>query len=116
MPKLCLLLFCLTFCCHAFSQCKSSVSIKKISNETNVKNSGVLDVEVVSFGEYVCVLSIEKGSGPEQIQKRMGKGNSLVHFEGLEIDQSYLVQVEFLSEDNPICRKLQKSPIIIDKG
>ncbi len=114
MHKLCLLIFWLSFSCPVFSQCKNSIAIKKLSNEANIKKSGVLDIEVISIGEYVCVLNIEKGSGPEQIQKHEGHGNSTVHFEGLDTKQSYMVQVVFLSENNPICRKLQKSQIIID--
>lgn len=96
-----------------FSQCKNSIAIRKISDDAS-KKKGVLDIEVVSVGEYSCVLNIEKGSGSEQVQKREGRGNAIVHFEGLDPAQIYMVQVVFLSENNPICRKLQKSQIIID--
>ena len=114
MLKFCLLIFCMGFCGSLFSQCKNSIAIKKLSKEAGVEKKGVIEIEVGSTGEYVCFLSIEKGSGPEQIQKKEGHGNSVVHFEGLDVSETYKVQVVFQSESNPHCKKLEKSQIIID--
>lgn len=114
MHKLCLLIFCLALYSPAFSQCKNSIAVEKSLKEVNSKKSGSLDVKVVSGGKYLCTVNIEKGSGPEVIQRQEGNGNSVIHFKGLDITQMYLVQVEFLSEDKAFCKKLQKSQITFD--
>jgi len=59
------------------------------------------------------LLMIEKGSGPQRVAIKKGVGSSTIRFEGLELNQIYSVEVEFLS-DRSYCRKLQKSPIIFE--
>jgi hypothetical protein len=114
MRKLYLLIFCLALYSPTFSQCKNSISVERSLKEVNSRKSGVLDVKVVSGGEFLCTINIEKGSGPELIQKQEGNGNSVIRFKGLDTTQMYLVQVEFLLEDKAICKKLQKSQITFD--
>ena len=98
----------------SYAQCKNSISLKKVSNETKSGKGGVIDVSVSGSGAYVCVLNIEKGSGSEKVGEKRGTGSSVIHFEKLDVNEIYQVQVEFLAEDKVTCKKLVKSLIIIE--
>ncbi len=98
-----------------FSQCKNSISLKKAISKNELTGNGVIEISVNSSEEYRYTLNIENGSGLQQVTEKQGKGNSIVKFEGLDIDLLYLVQFEFLKEDNKHCRKLQLSQIVIEK-
>ncbi len=114
MYKLCFFVVFLFLSSASYAQCKNSISLKKVSNETKSGKGGVIDVLVNGSGAYVCVLNIEKGSGPEKISEKRGTGNSVIHFEKLEINEIYQVQVEFLNEDKTHCKKLVKPLITFD--
>ena len=115
MRKLYFLIFCISVSGAAFSQCKNSISLKKASNESRSGKGGVIEIAVTSADEYTYVLNIEKGTGPEKVEERKGKGNALVHFEGLDLNAIYQVQFEFLSADKKtFCRKLVKSQIFFE--
>lgn len=112
MRKLYFLLFCLSIASVAFPQCKNSISLlKTTTTENGSGKTGVVEVSVTSSDEYICTLSIEKGSGPQKVAEKKGKGTAVIEFEGLDVNHIYQVQLEFLSDNSP-CRKLQKSPII----
>ncbi len=105
------LLFFAGVCFNASAQCAGSVSLKKAAVESDT-SQGVIEIEVKTSGDFICTLSIEKGSGPVKVQEKRGRGNSIVSFVALESNQSYKVDVEFLSEDqSALCRVLQKSGI-----
>jgi hypothetical protein len=111
-----LLLFCLLFSGSLCAQCpNSSVSVKRTANESQKPKGGTIDISVNTSGAYICVLSIQKGSGPEKIMEKKGSGNSVVRFEKLDVSQIYKVEVEFLNEEEPFCRKLVQSLITIEK-
>lgn len=98
-----------------FSQCKNSIALKRAITNSELINSGTIEISVNSSDEYRYSLNIEKGSGPEQVMEKNGKGNSVVKFEGLDAESLYLVKFEFFSEDNKHCSKLQLSQIVIEK-
>lgn len=113
MRKLYFLIFCLNITGAAFSQCNHSISLQKTVIESGLEKSGVLEVSVTTSDNYVCVLSVEKGSGPQKVDEKKGQGNSVIRFKGIDINNIYQVQIEFLSDNTP-CRKLQKSQIIFE--
>lgn len=113
MSKLCFLIFFLGLNSAAFSQCKHSISLNKVVNETGNRDGGLIEVSVKSSDNYIAVLHIEKGSGPEKIAEKRGSGNAVVRFTGLDVQAIYQVQLEFLSDDTH-CRKLQKSQITFE--
>ncbi len=98
-----------------FSQCKNSIALKKAVSKNELTNNGVIEISVNSSEEYKYNLNIEKGSGPQQVIEKNGKGNAIVKFEGLDVSLSYLVQFEFLGEEKKHCRVLQLSQIVIEK-
>ena len=111
MSKLCFLILFLCLYSTAFSQCNNSISLKRVANETNKGNGGVIELSVTSSDQYVAVIHVEKGTGPEKIEEKRGKGNAVIRFDGLDVQAMYQVQLEFLSADETHCRKLQKSQI-----
>jgi hypothetical protein len=113
MYKLYFLIFCLFFSGVGFAQCKNSVSIKKVARDTDA-SKGSIDVSVIAEGGFICALIIERGSGPQKVAEKRGQGNSNVHFEKLDTDEIYQVQVEFLTEDKSFCKKLTKSLITFE--
>lgn len=108
---LCLLLFLSN---SAFSQCKNSIALKGAFNENGQKEGGVIEISVVTSKDFTCSLSREEGSGPQKITEKKGGRDSIVKFEGLDVNSIYLVQFEFLSEDKKLCSKLQLSQIVIE--
>lgn len=97
------------------AQCKNSIALKKNVNKAKLDKEGTIEVSVASLDEYVCILNIEKGSGPLKIEEKRRKGNSIIRFEGLSLNAIYQIEVEFLSERKSMCRRLQKSQIIFEE-
>ena len=114
MPQLYFLICCFFLSTASYAQCKNSISLKKVSNETKASNGGIIDISVNASGGYICILNTEEGSGPEKVAEKRGNGNSVIHFEKLNINEIYKVQVEFLTEDKAICKKLVKSLITFE--
>jgi len=114
MYKLCFFIFCFFLSIAAHAQCKSSLTIKKVSNESKNGKGGVIEVSITTTGAYVCFLNLEKGSGPEKVQEKNGNGNSTIRFESLKQEEIYQVIVEFSDEDKAHCKKLMKSLIALE--
>ncbi len=95
------------------AQCGNSISLKKAAVPSNA-DQGTIEVEVRTSGEYICTLSIEKGSGPEKVQEKRGRGDGIVSFTGVDRNYLYKVHFEFLNEDKPFCNKLEKSGITLE--
>lgn len=112
MRKIYLLLFYLLCCGAASAQCNNSIQVKKAIKAD--ANNGVLEIAIATAKEFKCVLSIEKGSGPEPVSEKRGRGNQTLKFESINPNLIYQVQVEFVGEENSYCRKLQKSQIILE--
>lgn len=113
MHKIYLLLLNLLVAGMAYSQCNNSIQLKKTSVDTNPEY-GTIELAVSTSKEFICILSIEKGSGLEKVSEKKGKGNQTVRFEAVKRNASYQVQFEFIGEEQKLCRKLQKSQIIIE--
>jgi len=114
MYKLCFLIFCVFLIDNAQAQCKNSLAVKKVSDESKSGKGGVIEVSITGSGAFVCLLNIEKGSGPEKAQEKRGNGNSIIRFENLKTEEIYQVLVEFANEDKTHCKKLMKSLITIE--
>jgi hypothetical protein len=109
------LLFTVGFCLPkaAFAQCSNSIKVKKAESEAS-RNSGAIEISVNTTKTFTCTLNIEKGSGPEKIQTKKGSGNQSVEFKNLDKSLGYQVVVEFIGEENKLCKTLQKSQIILE--
>jgi hypothetical protein len=113
MRKLYLLLLNLLVAGIAYSQCNNSIELKKTSVDSNPEY-GSIELEVSTSKEFICILSIEKGSGPEKISEKRERGSQIIRFESIKRNEIYQVQFEFIGEEEPLCKKLQKSHIIIE--
>lgn len=97
-----------------FAQCENSISIKKKDFVSASSRTGVLEIEVSTISQFICTLSIEEGSGPKKIQEQKGQGSTVISFNSLDENHVYKVQVEFLGEAKELCRKLEKSGLILE--
>ena len=98
----------------SFAQCENSISVKKKAYTPATANTGILEIEISTPGQFVCTLSVEKGSGPQKIQEQRGQGGAIISFRSLDENQVYKVQVEFLAETKGPCNKLERSGIILE--
>lgn len=95
------------------AQCGNSITLKKASVSPD-SDQGTIEVGITTSREYICTLFIEKGSGPVKVQEQRGRGNGTVVFVSVEKDHLYKVHFEFVNEDNPVCRRLEKSGITLE--
>jgi hypothetical protein len=91
--------------------CVNRISLVKSEKSSS---GGKIEISIETSGNFICTLNVEKGSGLEKVVEKKGSGNGLVTFEKVSPNAIYLIQVEFLSEENSRCRKLQLSQIIIE--
>lgn len=114
MFRLYLLVFSILLCGSAFAQCNNSIELRKVVVDKSLSNNGVIEISVSTPGSYTCVLNSEKGSGPEKISEKNGSGTGVVRFQNLDKRLIYQVVFEFVSEKEPLCKKLQKSKITLE--
>jgi hypothetical protein len=107
-----LIVICLAISVAGYSQCKNSIKLTRV--EKNAGQGGVIEVAISSTNEFVCTLYTESGSGSKKVQDKKGYGTSSIRFDVQNANMIYLVQVEFLTEDDKHCRKLQKSEITFE--
>jgi hypothetical protein len=108
------LLFVAGFCLpdSSFAQCQNGVALKKTSIDVG-PNSGAIEISITTSKSFTCTLNVEKGTGPQKVELKKGSGNQTIEFKNLPRDNAYQVVVEFAGE-NPRCKTLQKSQIIIE--
>jgi len=104
---------CLFFCGAGYSQCSNSIKLKRVAVDAH-GGKGQIEVSAHSSDQYSCTLFKETGSGAVKVEEKSGSGNSTISFDNLDTNVSYLVLFEFLSEENKLCRKLQKSGITFE--
>ena len=97
----------------AWSQCSNSIKLKNAVYSSAEKN-GKIELAVSAKGSFTCTLNIEKGSGPIKTASQAGTGSTIISFEKLDPNQIYQVVVEFASEENKFCKRLQKSQITLE--
>lgn len=92
-----LLLTFLQFSGKAQTTCSSSFTVEKNDDSNSlslaIETSGSYECSLLVFsdGRYIEVSQIKGSSGKEK-------------FDNLEVDKIYLVRVEFLNEENFLCR------------
>ncbi len=103
---------CLAISGTGYAQCKHSIRLEKV--EKNIDQTGSIDISVTTTDAFICTLYIQSGSGDKKAFEKKGSASATIHFDRLDTSVIYLVQFEFLSEQDKHCRKLQKSGIIIE--
>ncbi len=95
----------------AQAQCESSVSAKAvIVSET----SGEVLVEITTNESFVCKLNILSGKGTEEVEQQSKSGNASLKFTNVDISKIYQVDVEFTTEENKLCKRLQRNDLIFE--
>jgi hypothetical protein len=96
---------------HAFAQCASKV-------EANAKivgsDLGEIKVDISSSERFICKLNSISGRGSELVQSQNGSGNSTITFSDLDITKIYQVEVEFITEEKELCRRLQQNDLVFE--
>lgn len=111
--RMLLLVVCLFFYGAGYSQCSNSIKLKRVAVNAQT-GKGQIEVSAHSSDQYNCTLFKETGSGVIKVDEKNGNGNSTISFDNLDTNVSYLVLFEFASEENKLCRKLQKSGITFE--
>ncbi|NJN25052.1 MAG: hypothetical protein HC819_03220 [Cyclobacteriaceae bacterium] len=98
---------------ETIAQCNSKIEAKakSISEE-----EGEIIVEITSSQGFICRLNTVSGKGIVQVDSQNGNGNKTIKFSSLDKYKMYQVEVEFLSEENKLCQKLQKNDLIFESN
>jgi hypothetical protein len=101
----------LLFAQSSMAQCNS-----KVEASTKVINvdSGEITVNISTNQAYVCKLNSISGKGIEPINSKRGNGNSTIIFSNIDTSKIYQIEVEFASEENKLCKRLQKNDLIFE--
>ena len=109
---LCIFLFVgLLIAQSSMAQCNSKVeaSAKVINND-----SGEITVNISTNQAYICKLNSISGRGIKAVKSERGNGNRTITFSNIDISKIYQVEVEFTSEKNKLCKRLQKNDLIFE--
>jgi hypothetical protein len=96
------------------AQCNNSIALKRAVIQSVSENKGVIEIKVNTSDNFTCTLNTESGSGVKKVTTKKGQGSTVVTFQVSNINSIYQIEFEFLSEKG-LCRKLQKSGIILEK-
>jgi len=103
------------FCClkstSGLAQCNSGIYLKEITKAVIGQENGAIAVNIVTAGDFECVLYRLSGSGYELVEKIKGVNSKLVEFMNLPPYNSYTVRVTFHSEEDILCTQLQLSDL-----
>jgi hypothetical protein len=94
-----------------FAQCNSSV---KARAEIAGNELGEIKVEISTSERFVCTLNTISGKGTEKVSSQRGIGSKTITFSDLDVSKLYQIDVEFTTEENRLCRKLQRNDLVFE--
>jgi hypothetical protein len=94
-----------------FAQCNSSV---KASAEIASNELGEIKVDISTSERFVCTLNTVSGKGIEKVNSQNGSGSKAITFSDLDVSKIYQIEVEFTTEENKLCSKLQRNDLVFE--
>jgi len=94
-----------------YAQCNSKITAKTNSVD---QERGEIIVEITTAERYICRLNSVSGKGIESIDSKNDNGSKTIKFSNLDKYKIYQVEVEFLSEEDKLCKKLQRNDLTFE--
>jgi hypothetical protein len=95
------------------AQCESKVVA---STSVSSNSTGEIEVKVTTSERFVCRINTISGDGIQLVDSRNGSGNSTLTFSNLDVAKIYQVEVEFTTENNRLCKRLQQNDLVFESN